>query len=86
MFEIMSNNKPESYFAELFFFSLLIDIFFIYILNVIPFLGFLSESYPPPTSLCSPTHPLSLPGPGIPLYWCIEPSHDQGPHLPLMTD
>jgi hypothetical protein len=28
-----------------------------------------SPLYPPPP--CSPTHPLPLPGPGIPLYWGI---------------
>jgi hypothetical protein len=26
---------------------------------------------PPPAPPCSPTHPLLLPGPGIPLYWGI---------------
>jgi hypothetical protein len=31
------------------------------------------------------THPLSLPGPDILLYWGIEPSKDQGPLLPLMS-
>ena len=39
-----------------------------------------------PLSPCSPIHPLPLPGPGISLYWGIEPSQDQGPLLPLMTD
>jgi hypothetical protein len=34
---------------------------------------------------CSPTHPLLLPGPSIPLYWGIEPSQDQGPLLPMMA-
>jgi hypothetical protein len=37
-------------------------------------------------SPCSPTHPLPLSGPGIPLHWGIEPSQDQGPLLPLMTE
>jgi hypothetical protein len=39
----------------------LLDIFFIYISNVIPFPSFPSENplYHPPT-LCSPTHPLPL--------------------------
>ena len=37
-------------------------------------------------SPCSPTYPLLLPGPGIPLDWGIEPSQDQGPLLPLMTN
>jgi hypothetical protein len=32
-------------------------------------------SPPPP---CSPTYPLWLPGPSIPLHWVIEPSQDQG--------
>ena len=40
----------------------------------------------PPTSTCSPTHPLPLPGPRIPLHWGIEPSQDQRPLLLLMTD
>jgi hypothetical protein len=48
-------------------------IFFIYISNVIPFHDFPTKnplsSSPSP---CSPTCPLLLPGPGIPLYWGIE--------------
>ena len=28
----------------------------------------------PPSSPCSATHPLRLPGPGIPPHWVIEPS------------
>jgi hypothetical protein len=49
-------------------FSFLLDIFFIYISNIIPF-----PSFPyvnplfPPSSPCSPTHPLLLSGPGITL-------------------
>jgi hypothetical protein len=53
--------------------SFLLDSFFIYISNVIPFPSFPSEN--PLSSSpyhCSPTHPLPLPGPGIPLYWDIE--------------
>jgi hypothetical protein len=42
----------------------LLDIFFIYISNAIP-----KVPYTPPP--CSPTHPLPLPGPGVPLYWGI---------------
>jgi hypothetical protein len=51
-----------------FYLFILLDIFFIYISNAIPFPCFLSENplYPFP-SPCSPTHPLLLPGPGIPL-------------------
>jgi hypothetical protein len=64
-----------------FYFSLispfLLDIFFICISNVIPFPGFPSKNYPPPSPF-SPTHPLQLPGPSLPLYWGIEPSWDQG--------
>jgi hypothetical protein len=33
----------------------------------------------PPPPCCSPTHPLLVPGPGIPLYWGIWSSQDQGP-------
>jgi hypothetical protein len=68
-------------------FYFLLDIFFIYISNIIPFPSFPSEnplSLSP--SLCSPTHPLLLPGPGTSLHWGIEPSQDQGPLLPLMID
>jgi hypothetical protein len=43
----------------------LLDIFFIYISNAIPKVPY---TLPP---LCSPTHPLPLLGPGIPLYWGI---------------
>jgi hypothetical protein len=68
-------------------FNFLLAIFFIYISNVTPFPGFPSENppIPSPKSLLT-THPLLLPGPGIPLHWDIEPSRDQGPLLPLMTD
>ena len=52
-------------FASLAFLLLLLDIHFIYISNAIPKAPY---TLPPP---CSPTHPLLLPGPGIPLYWGI---------------
>jgi hypothetical protein len=47
-------------------FYFLLDIFFIYILSVIPFPSFPSENppFPPP-----PSAPQPIPGPGIPLYW-----------------
>ena len=80
-------NKNEELERELteYDFLFLLDVFFIYISNVIPFPGFPSENtISPPTSPCSPTHPLLLPGPGIPLHWGIEPSQDQGPFLPLI--
>jgi hypothetical protein len=70
-----------------FFKNFLLDVFFIYISNVIPFPGFPSEnplSHPP--SPCSPTYPLPLPCPGIPLHWSIKPSQNQGPLLPLMPN
>ena len=48
-----------------------------------PFLKSLSKNpLSPPLFPCSPTHPLLLPGPGIPLYWGIESSQDQGPLFP----
>jgi hypothetical protein len=57
----------------------LLDIFFIYISNVIPFSDFPSEkplSYLP--SHCLPTHPLLLLCPGIPLNWGMEPAQTKG--------
>jgi hypothetical protein len=42
--------------------------------------------YPTPPYPCSPTYPLPLPYLGIPLQWDIEPSQDQGPLLPLMSN
>ena len=68
-------------------FAFLLDVFFIYILNVIPFPVFPSENpLSPLPSPCSPTHPLLLPCHGIPLHWGIEPSQGQGPLLPLMSN
>ena len=66
----------------------LLDIFFIYISNVIPFSCFPSKnslSHSPPPFPCLPTHTLPLPCPGISLHWGIEPSQDQGPLLSLMS-
>ena len=70
----------------------LLDIFFIYISNVIPF-PTLPNPYPIPHSPASmrvfthpPAHPLLPPRPGIPLHWGMLPSQDQGPPLPLMSD
>ena len=71
----------------LYFYLFLLDIFFIYISNVIPFPSFPSKNpLSFPHSPCSLTHPHPFPGPGIPLYWGIEPSQNQGPLFPLMTD
>ena len=70
-----------------FFLSFLLDIFFIYISNVIPFPSSPTKNPPSfPSSPCSPTHPLLLPGPGISLHWGIEPSQDQGTLLPFIDD
>ena len=46
--------------------ALLFNIFFIYISNAIPKVPYTARPLP-----CSPTHPLPLLGPGIPLYWGI---------------
>jgi hypothetical protein len=54
-----------SSFSSFLFIYLLLDIIFIYISNAIPKVPY---TLPPP---CSPTHPLPLLGPGIPLYWGI---------------
>ena len=42
--------------------------------------------YPISPSPCSPTQPLQLPCPGILLHRGIEPSQNQGPLIPLMTN
>ena len=68
-------------------FFLLLDIFFIYISNVIPVPAFTSENpLSPPLSPCSPTHPLLLHCPGIPLHCGIKSSQGQGPLLPLISN
>jgi hypothetical protein len=67
-----------------------LDIFFIYISNVIPFPGSpppWETSYlilPPPASVRIFQHPRLPPCPQISLHWSTEPSQDQGPLLPLM--
>jgi hypothetical protein len=53
----------------------LLDIFFIYNSNVIPFPGFPSKNPLSPSPLL-PNPPTPIPGPGIPLYWVIEPSQE----------
>jgi hypothetical protein len=71
--------------AQAFFFFKL-DILFIYISNVIA-----SKSQfplwklpiPPPASMMVLTHMQTYYGLAT---WCMEPSHDQGPLLPLMSD
>jgi hypothetical protein len=70
--------------SKFFFSFFLLDIFFFYVSNVIPFPSFPSEhslSLPP----LLPNPPIPIPSPGIPLYWG-EPSQDKGPLLPLMTN
>jgi hypothetical protein len=64
----------------------LLDVFFIYISNVIPFPAFPSNPPSHSPSPRSPNHPLPLPCPGIPLHWGIKPSQDQGPLLSLMSN
>jgi hypothetical protein len=62
-----SSNKEGKKAATFLF---LLDIFFIYISNAIPKVPY---TLPIPYS---PTHPLMLPGPGIPLYWGIYSVQD----------
>ena len=46
----------------------------------------LSRKSPIPSPALLPNSIPRLPGPGIPLYWGILSSQDQGPLLPLMAD
>jgi hypothetical protein len=67
-----------------------LDIFFIYISNIIPFLVTLRTHLFHPHCPClyegvpSPILPLLHPIPGIPLHWCMGPSQAQVPPLLLM--
>jgi hypothetical protein len=65
MISILIIKKVVNVLLAFLFFFFLLDIFFIYISNAIPKVPY---TLPPP---CSPTHPLPLLGPGIPLYWGI---------------
>jgi hypothetical protein len=74
-------------------FYFLLDIFFIYISNVFPFLGLpFGNPLSRPLSPClyegASPHTLPLPSscPGIPLLWSIEQPQAQGPFLPLMSN
>jgi hypothetical protein len=68
-------RKTIEIFKNDFFLFLKLDIFFIYISNVMLLPGFpLQKKHPPPSppySSCSPTHPLPLPGSDIPPHWDI---------------
>jgi hypothetical protein len=73
LFKLLTSIKiyiPRQRVVSFSFFLLnifLLDIFFIYISNIILFPSFPSENpLSPPYYPCSPTHPLLLPGPGIP--------------------
>ena len=68
-----------------------LDIFFIYISNVFPFLGLPFRPLHPillplPLWGCSPMQPLPPSCPGIPLHWVIKHPQAQGPLLPLMSN
>jgi hypothetical protein len=73
------------------FFPHILYVLFLFLLDIYlhfkcyPLFSFPLQKSPIPPS-CSPTHPLLILGPGIPLYWDIESSKDQGPFLPLMAD
>ena len=82
--EYLNINKSCSYF----FIG-----YFIYFSNIIPFSGLPSKnSLSTPSSPCfydcahQHSHPLPPPHPGIPLHWAMEPSQDQKPLLPLMSN
>lgn len=65
----------------------LLDIYFIYISNVVPFPCFPPPEtplFPPPAHAHQPTHTCFLAV--ITLHWGFEPTQDHGPLLPLMTN
>jgi hypothetical protein len=73
--QIFVNILQEIFTFLSFFPFLLLDIFFIYISNVIPFPGFPSKKHPLPISstlplLTKPPTPTS--GPGSPPHWGIQ--------------
>ena len=73
---------PTLFFSVLYF---LLDIFYLHF-KCYPFPSF-PPKIPYPLSLpLLPNPPTPIPGPGIPIYWGIEPSQDQGTLLPLMID
>ena len=84
----INTGRPETSFY-LYFFNWIFSLFIFQMSS--PFLVPPSKNTVPlplPTTPypCSPTHPLPLSGPGIPLHWSIQPSQDKGPLLPLMSN
>jgi hypothetical protein len=71
------------------FFSFLVDIFFIYLSNIIPFSGipFGKTSFPYSLALYLLTNP-PIPTSWLCIspHWGIKPSQDQGPFFPLISD
>ena len=72
--------------------SFLLVILFIYISMLSPFpVSHLQTPYPIPLSpdsmrVLPASDPVPPHHPGIPLHWSIEPSQNQGPLLPLMSN
>jgi hypothetical protein len=65
--------KDVEQYKKYVFLIFLLDIFFIYISNAIPFPSFPSENpLSPPPSTCSPIYPIPPPGPGILQYTAIQ--------------
>jgi len=92
-----SSPKPalSTVATDLSFFHFLLDIFFLYISNIIPLNDFPSRNPPIPSpqplspweySPCHPLSPSCLPTLAFPQHWRKEPSKDQGPLLPLMSN
>jgi len=77
-------KMKENIFPILFLFLIIYFLLFLHF-KCYPLSYFPLQKSPSPYP-CSPTHPLLLPSPGIPLYLGIELSQAQGPLLPLKTD
>jgi hypothetical protein len=86
IYPYLNNVNREKHVFTIYLFIYFLDIFFIYISNVITFSNLPSRNPLSPPLPLLPNPPTTIPGPGISPIQGIEPSQDQGPLFPLMTD